>query len=178
MRMSPIVLLLGTAAFVGWIAPDLPVGPMPPAKPAAVTQTHQRETENSASHEAWLTGGTVLDREVDGHFYAEASVNSRSTRFLVDTGASMVALTGDDARAIGLSWQPSDLVAIGSGASGPVYGVPIRLDRVDLGNFTAHDVDAAIIPEGLPVSLLGQSFLTQVPGMRIEGDRMTLGGAR
>lgn len=176
MRMGPVILLLGTVAIVGWIAPALPVRDQ--SRGAAVTAAHEAQTDAKAQsrREAWLTGGTVLDREADGHFYADAEVDSRQTHFLVDTGASMVALTGADARAIGLDWDDSDLRPIGRGASGTVYGIPVKLDRVELGGVEATDVEAAIIPQGLDVSLLGQAFLTKLHGVRIDGDRMILGG--
>ncbi|WP_333605888.1 retropepsin-like aspartic protease family protein [Novosphingobium sp.] len=169
MRIGPVILLLGTAVVVGWIAPDLSVRHGGDASASVVTDsvTH-RESE--------ATDDTVLVRESDGHFYADAGVNAHRTHFLVDTGASMVALTGDDARAIGLSWSEADIVPVGNGANGVVFGVPVKLDRIKLAGFQAYDVEAAIIPKGLEVSLLGQSFLTRLRGVRIEGDRMTLSG--
>lgn len=177
MPKGAILLLVGTVVFVGWIAPSLPV-PNSAVRPVApVAASTGSDSKAEARHEAWLTGGTVLDRESDGHFYADAQINQqRPTHFLVDTGASMVALTGQDARAIGLTWTDSQLQPVGRGASGTVYGVPVKLDRVDLGGFAAQDISAAIIPQGLEVSLLGQSFLTRLNGVRIERDRMVLGG--
>lgn len=176
MKAGPIVFLVGTAAIVGWIAPGLSSG-NDAAKESAAQEAGQliEDKAKESDHEAWLTGGTVLDRAYDGHFYADARVDSRSTHFLVDTGASIVALTGDDARAIGLDWNEEDLVQIGRGASGDVFGVPVRLESVELGGFEAENVDAAIVPEGLDVSLLGQSFLSRVRGVNIDGDRMVIG---
>ena len=173
MRLASAITLVCAAAMAGWLAPGLKVGGGDRDRTAAVSTVRPPTTENAG----WMAGDTILDREADGHFYAHASVDSRDARFLVDTGASVVALTGDDARAIGLSWDDSDLVAIGRGANGTVFGVPVRLEEVRVGGFEAHDVEAAIIPEGLDVSLLGQSFLSRLPGVRIEGDRMVLGPA-
>ncbi len=173
MRAGPVILLFATVTFVGWIAPGLSSRgegePALDAEPTAVVVA-------PPSRQGWMSGGTVLDRAGDGHFYADVGVESRPVHFLVDTGASIVALTGADARSVGLVWNDADLVPVGRGASGTVYGVPVRLDRVELDNLVARDVAAAIIPEGLDVSLLGQSFLTHLPGVKIEGDRMVLGG--
>lgn len=172
MRAGPIILLFATVTFVGWIAPGLSShGEREPAVEAEPAQV----VAAPPSRQAWMSGGAVLDRAGDGHFYADVDVESRPIHFLVDTGASIVALTGADAQAIGLVWNDADLVPVGRGASGTVYGVPVRLDRVELDNLVARDVAAAIIPEGLDVSLLGQSFLTHLPGVKIEGDRMVLG---
>lgn len=173
MRKAPIILLVGTAAVVGWIAPDLQAGGGRKGASAKLA-TAEQEQHRQAQRQNWLAGETVLEREPDGHFYADATVASRRTHFLVDTGASIVALTGSDAEAMGLDWREDDLIPIGRGANGTVYGVPVRLGRIELGGFEATNVDAAIIPEGLDVSLLGQSFLSRLEGVRIEGDQMII----
>ena len=117
-----------------------------------------------------------LRRAADGHFYAGVSVGGRPVTMLVDTGASVVALTAADAQAAGLHWNPGQLGVVAQGASGPIRGVALRLDRITLGNHEARNVEAVIIPEGLPISLLGQSFLATIEPVRIEKDRMILGG--
>lgn len=119
---------------------------------------------------------TELRRAGDGHFYAGVTVGGRPMTMLVDTGASVVALTGADARAAGLHWNPAQLAVVAQGASGPIRGVALTLDRVTLGGHEVHNVEAVIIPEGLPISLLGQSFLATIEPVRIEKDRMLLGG--
>lgn len=120
-------------------------------------------------------GSTELRRAGDGHFYAPVTVGVRPVTMLVDTGASVVALTGEDARAAGVPWSPGQLTVVAQGASGPVRGVAVTLERVRMGNHEARDVPAVVIPQGLPISLLGQSFLKDVEPVRIEKDRMVLG---
>ena len=126
--------------------------------------------------EAWLAGQSVLRRQPDGHFYADAIVEGQNIHFLVDTGATIVALTGDDAEALGLYWDDQDLRPIGRGASGIVYGLPATIKVMEVGGLEARNVEAAIIPEGLGVSLLGQSFLSKIDNVEIAGDEMRLGG--
>jgi aspartyl protease family protein len=133
--------------------------------------TGQASDANDKS--AW-GGMMVLEREGDGHFYATAQIDSGDYHMLVDTGASMVALTGDDARQMGLDWDPDGLTPVAQGASGPVMGVHTRIPQMSVGDFEARDVDAVIIPDGLPVSLLGQSFLRNVPNVQIADDKLTL----
>ena len=116
----------------------------------------------------------ALQRENDGHFYADVTVDGVPTRMLVDTGASVVALTGEDALAMGLYWDEGEVSAVAQGASGLVYGVNTTLPRMRLGEFEAQDVRAVIIPEGLGISLLGQSFLETINNVRIADDRMVL----
>lgn len=174
MSKAPIILLLVAASAFGWLLPDLSRQPGASGGGATVAPAVGSPAPQAAG---WAPEPSVLERQSDGHFYVRANVNQTTTRFLVDTGASVVALTGDDARAAGLTWSNEDLVPIGQGASGTVYGVPVTLDSVELGDTEARKISGAIIPQGLPVSLLGQSFLSHVDSVRIEGDRMTLGGA-
>jgi len=63
---------------------------------------------------------------------------------------------------------------IGKGASGTVYGVPVMLGRVELGRFDMSNVDAVVVPEGLDISLLGQTFLSRVPSVAISDGTLTL----
>lgn len=147
---------------------DAEAAAVPPAEQTAASGD---ERERATSHPA----ETVLTRAPDGHYYAEVSVGGRRARMLVDTGASIVALTGADARALGLRWHPADLQVIGHGASGAVRGVPALLPEVEVAGHRVRGVRAAIIPEGLGVSLLGQSFLGQVGRVEIADGRMVLG---
>ena len=117
--------------------------------------------------------GTTLDRAANGHFFADAQVNGATVHFLIDTGASGVALTTDDARRAGLQFSPMEFSAVGSGASGEVRGKMVTIDRVSLDGHEAHGVEGVIL-EGGEMSLLGQSFLSQLGTIEISGDRMTI----
>jgi aspartyl protease family protein len=95
----------------------------------------------------------------DGHFWAEGRVNGAPVRFLVDTGASAVALTAADARRLGL--EPSQLTyghQVDT-ANGPARAAAVTLDAVSVGGATLTDVDALVIEHGLDASLLGMSYL-------------------
>jgi len=167
--LVPVVLVVG--ALVGWFAPGAePAAELAEAKPAATAEPRL----NVATDPQWYGGEVVLDRQGDGHFYAAVRIETRDYRMLVDTGASMVALTGEDARDMGLDWDPHALQPVGRGASGVVMGLPVRLAEVAVGDFVAREVEAVIVPEGLGISLLGQSFLSNVENVTISGDRLTL----
>ncbi len=118
--------------------------------------------------------GHTLTRQNDGHYYASALVDGRSVRMMVDTGASVIALTGRDAAAIGLEWNASDVRPVARGASGPVYGVRTKLREVEIGGIKRQNVSAMIIPEGLDISLLGQSYLSQMGSVEIKNGQMVL----
>ena len=132
------------------------------------------EMDRALAETGGMGGQIALMREGDGHFYASPEIDGRRIRTMVDTGASMIALTGSDAMAIGVDWDPSEVRPIARGASGDVYGVPVVLGNVTLGGLSASNVRAVVIPEGLDVTLLGQSFLSQVGKVEIAGDEMVL----
>jgi len=117
--------------------------------------------------------GTTLARGPDGHFYADAKVNGVTVHFLVDTGATGVALSAADARRVGLPFFSSEFAAVGRGASGEVRGKLVTLDRVSLGGKSVDNVSGAIL-EGSEMSLLGQSFLSRMGTIEMTADRMVI----
>ena len=105
----------------------------------------------------------------DGHFWAWAEVNGQPIRFLVDTGATTVALTPQDAEALG--FRPADLnygQAITT-ASGSSRAARVTLASVSVGGARIEEVEAVVVEKGLDVSLLGMSYLGRLS--RFEGDR-------
>ncbi|HEX4736651.1 MAG TPA: TIGR02281 family clan AA aspartic protease [Allosphingosinicella sp.] len=116
---------------------------------------------------------TKLERAPNGHFYADGNVNGQPVRLVVDTGASTVALTMADAQRIGVPFSPNEFTVIGTGASGPVRGESVTLDRVEVGGKEVRGVRAAVV-EGLDVSLLGQTYLGRISSVQMSGDTMTL----
>lgn len=180
---GPLLFAAGTIAIVlGIFVPReqaMDTGAAAPA-PAATAQPRgaadsffASAKQEPAKAQEWGVE-VALQRESDGHFYAKVFAENADTRFMVDTGASMVALTGSDAESMGLYWSDSDLRHIADGASGPVMGVPVTINRMELGGFEAVDVAAAIVPDGLGISLLGQSFLKTIPNVQISDDQMIL----
>ncbi len=168
--LAPVFVL---AVAIGWAFPrDLVV---PAAEPAE--KAHHYVIEGAAKAQNVGSGSfdaVELERQPDGHFYAEGDVGGTSIRLMVDTGASMIALSAADARKLGFDWNASELQHVGRGVNGDVLGKPVQLDSVTIGDLQADNIEAVIIPEGLDVSLLGQSFLSRVDNVQIEGDRMTL----
>ena len=112
-------------------------------------------------------------RADNGHFFARALVNGQSVDFIVDTGATSVALTETDARRIGIALDPSSYTVVGSGASGEVRGQFVTLASVSLDGKRVEQVSGAVL-EGSEISLLGQSFLSRMGRIEIAGDRMII----
>ena len=114
----------------------------------------------------------VLERE-HGHFWVYAKVNGELVHFLVDTGASGVALTTKDAERAGIPFSSADFEDIGSGASGAVRGKLVTIKEIDVDGKKATDVPGAVL-EGSEMSLLGQSYLSRLGEVRMVGDYMVL----
>jgi aspartyl protease family protein len=128
---------------------------------------------DESSDESYGGNGVKLDRHWDGHFYADAEVNGQRIHFLVDTGATVIALSREDARRAGIATSIGMPGVVGEGASGAIHGEVATLDRVTLGSTTAHDMEAVVL-DGGSRSLLGQSFLSKFASVEIHGDTMVL----
>jgi aspartyl protease family protein len=116
----------------------------------------------------------VISADSRGHFVVTGMINNSATiQFLVDTGASVISISADDARRAGIKYQEGQR-ALTQTASGltPVYRV--KLDTVKIGEIVLHNVDAAVHVSGqLPIGLLGMSFLNRME-MKREGSSLTL----
>jgi len=115
----------------------------------------------------------ILTPDRNGHFVSSGSINGASVRFLVDTGATMVAMNVDEARRAGINYLAGER-GYSQTANGvtPIYRV--KLAQVTLGDITLRDIDGVVQENGaLPVVLLGMSFLGKLE-MRREGDSLTL----
>ena len=174
MSVHKIFWLVFAACVAGAFMTGMPKEEQGPAVDVAgATGAEASILTAGGSRDVW--GGQIqLSRRDDGHFYANPSIGGQQLDVMVDTGASFVALTGEDARAAGLDWTEADLQPVARGASGVVEGVPVMIDRIELGGTEMRDVEGAIVPEGLPVTLLGQSYLRRFERVEIDGDSMIL----
>ncbi|WP_075188255.1 retropepsin-like aspartic protease family protein [Teredinibacter haidensis] len=103
----------------------------------------------------------------NGHYLATGSINGRSTKFLVDTGASSIAISSQQATSLGVKYRHGNRQAV-STANGMVNGFEINLSKVIVGTITLNNVRAVVIEGSSPRQiLLGNSFLSRV-NMRVE----------
>jgi len=122
-----------------------------------------------------LPGGALeLRRAEDGHFHLEAEVNGETVRFLVDTGATVTVLTREDARRVGLDPARLSFTGRAATANGAVATAPVRLDRLELGEFSFRAVPAHVNGGELFQSLLGMDLIGRFARVSLEGDRLTL----
>mgnify|MGYP001170044738 CR=1 FL=1 len=117
-------------------------------------------------------GSGAVAKGPDGHFWADAEVNGQPVRFLVDTGATAVALTPKDAERLGIrtaELKPSYNVTT---AGGSARAAAVTLDSVSINGARLENVQALVVADGLDVSLLGMSYLGRLT--RFEATRDTL----
>lgn len=98
-------------------------------------------------------------KAADGHYWADAVIEGRAVRVMVDTGASVVALTREDAARLGLKLTAEDFSGAVVTASGTVRAAPVELQAVAVAGARVDRVEALVVEAGLPHSLLGMSYL-------------------
>jgi aspartyl protease family protein len=115
----------------------------------------------------------TLPADSRGQFVASGQVNGNHLRFVVDTGATYVAIPASEARRLGVDLSHAQRGATMT-ANGPVATYKVNLDSVSLGGITLYNVEATVHPmPGMNVGLLGMSFLNRME-MRREGESLTL----
>ncbi len=111
----------------------------------------------------------------DGHYWARALVNRKaSVEFMVDTGASVVALNYRDAQRMGLRPETLDYKWSIRTAGGETMGASVVIDSIKLGQVHVRDVEAMVLKTDLDQSLLGMSFLSQLYSYEFRGDRLII----
>lgn len=129
---------------------------------------------SSAAARKTGAGEVRLGRSGDSHFYVDTRVDGASIKMMVDTGASIVALTRRDAEAIGIDVDALPVAGTARTAGGEVPMRVVMLDSVAIDGIEVRGVQAAVIDADMGVSLLGQSFLSKLESVNVAGDMMTL----
>ncbi|MBW4708094.1 TIGR02281 family clan AA aspartic protease [Roseobacter sp. YSTF-M11] len=119
-------------------------------------------------------GKIVVPRSADGHYYIAAEVNGAPVRFVLDTGATEMVLTRDDALAAGLSPDRLNFTGRAITANGEVRTAPVRLDRVTLGPVTDENLTAVVNEAEMSHSLLGMTYLQRWGKIEITGGELIL----
>jgi aspartyl protease family protein len=139
------------------------------------------EAKRAASPVASGDGDGFGFRRVDlpvgpgGHFRANVEIDGRTVPMLVDTGASYVALSAEDADRLGVITRPSDFTLRMYTANGVAKAAPVRLHAVHVDTLSVYDVDAIVAqPGAMNGSLLGMSFLRRLTRFEAQPDRLRL----
>jgi aspartyl protease family protein len=115
---------------------------------------------------------TTLTADDRGHFVVDGQINGGSVRFMVDTGATTVALSASDASRLGIDYRKGETSYLRT-ANGVTSAYKVKLDTVRVGDITLNNIDAVVLEVELPVALLGMSFLNRME-MKRDGQIMVL----
>ncbi|HXZ51853.1 MAG TPA: TIGR02281 family clan AA aspartic protease [Burkholderiales bacterium] len=115
---------------------------------------------------------TTLAADTRGHFFADGSIDGGPVRFLIDTGASLVALPARDANRLGIDYRNGPRGIIQT-AGGNAIAYRVKFDQVKVGGIELTNVDGVVLEQGLDIALLGMSFLNRVE-MQRDGQSMVL----
>ncbi len=166
--ISLILACLLIAGSVAWLSQRLDAPEPTPAKVQTIRPTPPQA-------EALPQNAATIRRESDGHFWTRADVEGSSLKFLVDTGASVVALTQRDAKRLRIDLDELVYDNRVSTAGGDVMSASIRLAFIRIGNVRLEGVDAIIIEDDvLENSLLGMSFLGELYSYEFKGNTMII----
>jgi aspartyl protease family protein len=149
------------------VLPPVPAGQRPADKPTLA------EIEPPANDRS----GTVFELRADrrGHYQADVEINGRRVGALVDTGASLVVLTYEDAQRLGIFLRDRDFTMRTNTANGIARAAPIMLDRVEIGPIQVRNVQAAVSEPGrLSTNLLGMTFLSRITKFESGAGRLVL----
>jgi aspartyl protease family protein len=119
-------------------------------------------------------GETRVELSRDGHFWLRAEINGEPANFLVDTGATLTAVSTDTAAAAGLEAREGGLPVRMQTANGSVAAHLTTIDELRFGNVAARGLDAIIAPGLGPTNVIGMNFLSRLQSWRVEGNTMIL----
>lgn len=181
---SPVVWALGVVASVGIAATALgdrlawlgTTSTRSSERPAAPREDQMEVPKQTTSFRSGSRVETIRgDR--NGHFSADGRIDGTRISFMVDTGASLVALREEDAERVGIHVRRSDFTGRTSTANGTGSYAPVRIKSLRIGEIEVRDVEAAVIARGqLGTNLLGMSFLKRLRGFDIADNRINLRG--
>ena len=117
---------------------------------------------------------TRVELSRDGHFWLRATVNGEPANFLVDTGATVTAVSPRTAQAAGLQARPGSLPVRMQTANGAIAAEMTSIEELRFGNVAARGIDAIIAPGLGSTNVIGMNLLSRLASWRVEGDTMIL----
>ena len=157
--MRQIMIFAAMVMALAVIVPRFYSGNITPANANVATTSPAAPAVPDSAYARTVT----ITRGDSGHFQTEAVINGRRLDFMVDTGASLIALRERDAAALGIHPAERDYTAKVSTANGMVMAARVSLNRVSIGGVAVEDVAALVLPDrALGQNLLGMSFLSRL----------------
>ncbi len=172
--MRSILSFAAVALVAGMIVPRY-AAQLNGSSPAPTNLMAAHQTANVDEQTSRASDSVIVPRDARGHFRTEGRIDGRRLDFLIDTGASVIALTAEDAASLGLHPGDSEYRVMLKTANGVVRAAPTTLGMVEIGGIIVRDVVAVVMPDGaLSENLLGMSFLTRLRHFEYSEGKMVL----
>jgi aspartyl protease family protein len=174
--MRQIIMLAGMLVALGVVAARLADKSVhAPAAAAAPAATTLAAVASPQPQEDSYSSSVVVPRDARGHFVVDARVDGRHMGFMLDTGASVVALRARDAAGLGIHPVARDFTVEVKTANGSTRAAPVQLGMVEVGGLNVRNVAALVSPdEALSENLLGLSFLSRLRRFEYSNGKMVL----
>jgi len=173
--MRSVMILAGVMIGLGTVMAQVADRMTPVSDPSTATRSYAMLASTTEADASGAKRSITIPRDRRGHFEAEGRIDGQRIRFMVDTGASVIAINESSAAQIGVRPLRSDFDAAVSTANGIVKAARTRLPRVQVGELVVHDVDAMVLPDAaLSQNLLGLSFLSKLKRFEYAGGKMVL----
>ncbi len=173
--MANIIKSAGAVAVIAVVAANYLAGRTPHSPAPPVAASPHISVVPPAPPSVGSGAAAILPQGQNGHYFARVETRGVTLDMMIDTGASVVALTADDAAKLGVFPSESDFTGRTMTANGQAAVAPVKLDMVRVDNVLVYDVDAIVArPGALNVSLLGMSFLKKLASYQAESGRLIL----
>jgi aspartyl protease family protein len=172
-KFAAVVALSAISAMAS-VETFLTIAQRAPAAPAPALRAASAEAAAPPVLAAQAGAPGVIAKAADGHYWATGQVNGAKVRFLVDTGATAVALTTKDAEHLGIRADQLNFAYRVVTAGGQARAASVKLDRVSIAGATLEDVDALVIDRGLDTSLLGMTYLGRLASFEATREALIL----
>lgn len=173
-----VAFAVGIAGVASWTAQNgQKLAKLAAAGPTAAPQIGlaASKDEDEDQSESPQSGGVAINASEYGHFQSTVSINGRPVDVMVDTGASVVALSYEDAERAGIYVRDADFTATARTANGVARFAPIRINDIRLGDILVHNVQGSVAERGkLSTSLLGMTFLSKLSKVEMQPNRLLL----
>lgn len=172
MRNIIIISILFVAGAAFWADPEL--------RAVAVNMYEQlndktKERQVIASADAKANPTVTLTSNRNGHFTARGMINGSHVDFLVDTGATIVFISREEARHVGIDLRTLIYDRTAITAVGKTKFATVNLDEISIGSITVRNVEAAVAEsDEVTNNLLGMTFLRRIKGFEISGNRLIM----
>ena len=172
-RQVVIWSIVAGLGFAAYTYRDVLFGPQAPEE-SQEQRTAKQTAKGSRKASPPASRALTIRASAGGHFVVEADVDGADIRFMVDTGATEVVLTPEDAARIGFDLRARHFTRQFNTAGGVVRAAPVTLRRLRIGQLVLRDVEAWVNEAPLFVSLLGMSFLKRLDGYEVEDGKLIL----